>query len=144
MRCDNLEKISDLNIFSWMVLRGTENAVKVGPLIAHPWCRLWRGAVTAHTLVGVNTNGERVWLNSPDTDKTSEQKCSELTIIYQFCTNLVISAENIYYKINHELQYKINHELQQATSSSTVVFNLFCSIAPLQEVCFKISPHLWF
>ena len=101
-----------------------------------PWCRLWSGAVTAHTLVGVNTNGERVWLNSPDTDKTSEQKCSELTIIYQFCTNSVISAENIY--------YKINHELQKATSSSTVVFNLFCSIAPLQEVCFEIAPHLWF
>jgi len=102
-----------------MTLRGTENAVEVGPLIAHPWCRLWRGAVTAHTLVGVNTNGERFWLNSPDTDKASEQKCSELMIIYR--------------KIFDPLEKCIGHRLKLLDIVQKIWAPLRTVLAPLND-----------
>ena len=37
--------------------------------VENHWCRLWKGAVTARwPLSESNTNGERSWFNSPDTD----------------------------------------------------------------------------
>jgi len=30
---------------------------------------------------------------------------------------------------------------ENTSLTRAVVFNLFCSIAPLQELCFKIAPH---
>ena len=46
----------------------TSSSTRLWLSIQLMWCRLWKGALTAHTLVESNTNGERLWVNFPDMD----------------------------------------------------------------------------
>jgi len=39
-----------------------------GPSCGEPWYRPWRGVVTAHTIVEVQHNAERLWFNSVNRD----------------------------------------------------------------------------